>query len=380
MTKAAKKRAKHRRAERSAGPAAGGAARGIGERLRALRLCWGFTQLDLAGRAKLGRSAIALLETNRNKGSSWQSRSGLAQAFGISLETFDAYLRGALSELEVVRASSSRPAPPVWLARAASSQLGRPAGTLRPTAWAAPEFKGLWASEAAPTPAGAGTAHSETTETAHGKAAGTAHSETTETAHGKAAGTAHSETTETAHAEAADTARAEATGTARAGSPRPPRRLSYATADRLDEIAQRPNLARAIALVIEHTGVESTAVRHSALALALAAESLADRSVLEWAQLLDRHVRRMGSGPRFNPRGLPELMAAMQECCALTAPSAVERAASAALRGEAEPRTLDKAAWLQRIEAQWLKLGLVDVPRASSFHGAEGSALKKGKR
>lgn len=276
------------------------------ERMRALRLYWGLTQGELADRSGIPRPAMALLETKRNKGSSFRLRERLAQGYGVDVQVINNYIAGDLAPVDVVRESSCPPAPPPigteGKPEPSPSRRGRPAGKLMPEAWRDAKFIQLVVRDGMSGPA--------------------------------------------ALLGASDQRPAPSLTEAS-------RRLSYATAEvDEDEWDCFPNLARAVDLVVEHTGASLAAVEHSAQALALASESRTDRSTLEWAQLLERHVLRMRSGSRFNPRSLPALTGAIQRALGKAPLGRVEQAAAEAARAEGDPRLLDESAWLERIVAR----------------------------
>lgn len=52
------------------------------------------------------RTDVVLVESDRNKASSHDKRAKLARGFGLSIDDFDAYVRGDISVAEALRAST----------------------------------------------------------------------------------------------------------------------------------------------------------------------------------------------------------------------------------------------------------------------------------
>lgn len=80
-----------------------------GEKVRALRKALGLTQMQLAERSggAVVQGEIAKVESGRNKLSTYELRSNLAQALGLSLESLRAYLDGEI-ELRAVVAQAGK--------------------------------------------------------------------------------------------------------------------------------------------------------------------------------------------------------------------------------------------------------------------------------
>ncbi len=305
------------------------------QRSLALRLYWGLTQVELAKAAGVPRPTIALLETNRARGTSKRLRRGLAQAYGVPDRTLDAYLAGRITEVDVLRVSTRTPVPRLATEEAQGHRKrGRPAGQLTPGAWRDSRVTALIGGDGSP--------DSRSGKLSVRDGAG----------------------------------RGKSRGTTSLGSARPdPRRLSYASTGVADEWERFPNLAHAVDLVADHTGADLAAVEQSALALALTTTEGTDRSVLAWAHLLESMVTRLRSGTRFNPRRLPALREAIQRASAKVSPPLVERAAVEASRRAVEPRSLDTAAWLELIEACLVSSqGVADARTPSTASTATATA------
>ena len=311
---------------------------GIGGRLRALRLYWGHTQQQLAERADLGRSEIALVETNRNKGSSKRMRAGLATAFGVTAELLNSYLNEQISERDVAAQSTRKPKRPPSVVGDAPLRRGRPPGARIPGAWG---DEGAVDEEwGGPCPARRSLVVSDSSSPLE--------------------------------PEAVQFVRF-------AESAAPHRLLSSVTSSSGTGISAFPNLQHAALLVAEHLLVDLEVVEHSALALALAAESAADRSVLAWARLLERHVLLTRSGTYLNPWELPALGAAIRRLVARGYISEdVERQAAEAINVTTEPHRLGEADWVGLMESglSVVAAGTSEMARTEQEAGASGSSRR----
>lgn len=82
----------------------------VAERVRELREALGLTQQDVADRSggRLNQGTLAKVEGGLNKGTGASTRGGLASAFGVTLDSLEAYLAGTLG-LDVLLARRAAP-------------------------------------------------------------------------------------------------------------------------------------------------------------------------------------------------------------------------------------------------------------------------------
>lgn len=90
-----------------------------GDRIRAIRKALGLTQEEVAARAGMRRDAVVKVESGANQGGSAAIRSGLARAFGLTLDDVASVLEGRLDAEGAVRRARGELAPVVPITAAA---------------------------------------------------------------------------------------------------------------------------------------------------------------------------------------------------------------------------------------------------------------------
>lgn len=84
-----------------------------GDRVKAIRKALGLTQEDVAARAGIRRDAVVKVESGTNQAGSAAVRSGLARAFGLTLDDVASVLEGRLDADAAVRRARGELAPVV---------------------------------------------------------------------------------------------------------------------------------------------------------------------------------------------------------------------------------------------------------------------------
>jgi transcriptional regulator with XRE-family HTH domain len=91
-----------------------------GDRVKAIRKALGLTQEDVAARAGIRRDAVVKVESGANQAGSAAIRSGLARAFGLTLDDVASVLEGRLDAEGAVRRARGELAPVVPITAAAA--------------------------------------------------------------------------------------------------------------------------------------------------------------------------------------------------------------------------------------------------------------------
>lgn len=95
-----------------------------GDRVKAIRKALGLTQEEVAARAGMRRDAVVKVESGANQGGSAAIRSGLARAFGLSLDDVASVLEGRLDAEGAVRRARGDLAPVVPITAAVAAPRG----------------------------------------------------------------------------------------------------------------------------------------------------------------------------------------------------------------------------------------------------------------
>jgi transcriptional regulator with XRE-family HTH domain len=91
-----------------------------GDRVKAIRKALGLTQEEVAARAGIRRDAVVKVESGANQAGSAAIRSGLARAFGLTLDDVASVLEGRLDAEGAVRRARGELAPVVPITAAAA--------------------------------------------------------------------------------------------------------------------------------------------------------------------------------------------------------------------------------------------------------------------